>query len=1095
MKSAMPETVVLHGGETACRFKNGELLNAGKFTAGKNVLMFDLCPDAENPACAEIFHCGKVTLKMENFQLRIVIGENTFLHHAKLLDNNFNPVEIAGDGTLLKITVDHDRSIVVSGAEMMDGEVIFTASEAKYRFRGMIKNLTVSPFTAAIEIPEKQLPPAQLISMTDEFPQETDLGGEWEFFCTPISFDPANPLPPETLFTGKMVIPGYWDDHYDLIRETRSFDRSAKTNPRFRPLSFPMGELTPDASMPYLTGTGYYRKSFRFAPGEKPASVTLRLGPAVWGSTVYCNGRLVSHLPGYSTWHSCSLDDFLNFDDVNTLVIAVSNFDHVFDGNTQENSQHIGLAVRGFQGMRCGISGGCFLQIAGTATPITDAYARFDGKTLHLFAESTAAGNDIRWSVADATGKTIRSATGREARVDAENLSRWDDENPYLYTVTATVVKEEKVLDSYTFNCGLRQIAVSGSQIMLNGIPVYLRGITEHHFFPETANAPCDLEKYIRDITIWKSYGFNFLRFHTWCPPEQYLEAADRCGMICQIEVPPHENADEWRRIMKYLRRHASALIICGGNEEDFTDFRIAEVRELAEIASEMIPEALFNPQEGLSKVEYRMLPDEPGVETEPFVHHPARFDALAGFSDCYGSYSWGYFSYMHTLFPGVAEIDKRYAIYGKPVLSHEIGILGGWLDFENEKKYAGCVVPGDFYAESRKYLTSINLFDRAEEFYRINCETVNRLRKALLENIRRCTLIAGFDLLGAYDAHWHRCGYPCGLLDEFNRPKYGVSPESICRSNDAVILLCDVDAHRAKKAGEKFSHTVMVSNYGKKVLPEGVLTWQFTVDGKEISGAAAVPETGTGQVQDIAKCEFTLPEVDKPQHAVLQVALDAADEKLCNSWDFWIFPAAEKPALPENCRIVRKLDDETIDFINNGGNVLLTANFPAARMVEKFQVVTAGRSAGHYGVIIHDHPLMANMAHQGFADWQFFTLLQDAVSLDFTGSELPFAPIMEYIPSYKRAHLKTPLCEYRIGKGRVLMCGLRFEKYDPAGNWLFREIIEYLAGANETTAVQIDAGVMKKLIRREFPDSGRAKTDEAWDPNVSAGKNRKNNI
>ncbi len=1091
MFSTNPEKITLRGRETAYRFQNGEFLNAGRLSDRKSTISFAIAPDGENPASAEIFACGDFAVKLENLQLRILAGGNTFLHHARLLERRFNAVEISCDGELIKITVEYDKSIVISRAETLAGEVIFSASAPAHRFRGMIKDLCITAFDGKIEPETRMAVPDNTITFSGNFPQEISLDGEWDFFCTPKSFSPASPVPPANLFTAKMVIPGYWDDHYELLRETRSFDRSAKTNPRFRPLSFPMGELTPDASMPYLTGTGYYRKTLSFAPGTTPRAVTLHLGPAVWGSTVYCNGKLVSHQPGYSAGHSCRLEKFLDFQGINTLVIAVSNYDHVFDGNPRENSQHIGLAVRGFQGMRCGIAGKCFLQITGAA-PITDAYARFDGKSLYLFAESDTSDAELYWNITGADGRIIRTANGKNAVVDAGNLHYWSDENPYLYEICVQLIRQGQKLDEFKFHYGLRRISCRGSQMILNGTPVYLRGLTEHHYFPETANAPYDREKYLLDIKTWQSYGFNFLRFHTWCPPEPYLDAADRCGMICQVEVPPHEDEQEWKRIMKYLRRHASVLIICGGNEEDFTGFRIEEVRQLAKISKEMIPEALFNPQEGLSKVEYRMLPDEPGVVTEPFIHNPEKFKALAEFSDCYGSYSWGYFSYIHTLFPGAAAVDARYAIYGKPVLSHEIGILGGWLDFNNEKKYAGCVVPGDFYAESRKVLQSRNIFDRAQEFYQFNSLAVNSQRKALLENIRQCKLISGYDLLGAYDAHWHRCGYPCGLLDEFNMPKYGVTPENIRQSNAATVLLCDADNYRAFEAGARFNQNILLSHYGKEPLKSGVLKWHFSAGNKVISGRTDIPEITPGTLVNIGECKFDLPATDIPVRATLRAEMIAGKEKVVNGWDFWIFPAVPAAKIPENCRVVRKLDDELVDFVRSGGNLLLTANFPAGKMVEKFQVVTTGRSAGHLGTIIHPHPLMENMAHNGFAEWQFFALLLDAVSMDFTGSELPFAPIIEYIPSFKRIRFKTPLCEYRIGKGRIIMCGLRFEKFDPAGKFLYAKIMEYLSAPADIPVPEVDAAVLKRLIRQEFPDSGSVKTDEAWDPNVSAGKQKK---
>ncbi len=1089
MGNMCPESKVLRTGKNAYCFKNGEVLPAGSFSGGRGKLNFALYPDGENPKCAEILTVGKMLLKMEGFQLRVQLGERSFLHPAVLNDSMFNALEIAADGRLIRISVNIDRVMVISGAEMLDGEAVFSGSEKRYFFRGMVTDISCGDFSGEIVPPEKTAGEVPEIAVPDDFPDRISLEGEWEFFCTPRDFDAASPLPDKKLYTAKMVIPGYWDDHTDLIMRTRSFDRSAKTNPRFRPLSLPMGEITPDASMPFLVGTGYYRKCFRFAPGTLPAAVILELGPAVWGSAVYCNGKLLSVNTGYSTGSRVDLSETLDFDGgINTIVIAVSNYKHVFDGNTQENSQHIGLAVRGYQGMRCGIDGYCRLKFV-AAGSITDAWADFRNGKLNLYCEISGVEADVRWTLKDACGKTVKTASGKNPVIDGDGLSRWSDTAPVLYEISAESLVNGKCSDRVQFSYGLREMRCEGPRMFLNGEPVYLRGATEHYYFPETANAPYDFDKYLRDIRTWQELGFNFLRFHTWCPPEPYLAAADVCGMICQVEVPPHVEEAEWIRILKYLRRHVSVAVICGGNEEDFTEFRIGEVRRLAELTRELMPGTLFNPQEGLAKVEYRLAPDEPGVATEPFIHDPEKFRQLAEFSDVYGSYSWGYFSYIHTMFPGAEEVDKRYTVHKKPILSHEIGIMGGWLDFRNEARYHNTVVPGDVYKESRKHLEKYNLFHRADEFFRLNSAFVNRLRKAMFENLRSCISLNGYDCLGVCDAHWHRCGYPCGILDEFNQCKPGVIPAEIRQYNGASILLCDLDNYRNFRAGELFKRTISVSHFGKGIWRDAVLQWHIDIDGQEYSGVCQVPEIAPGTLTAAGSLEITLPEIITPAAGVLKCKLIAGETVLENHWDFWVFPEVSGFASSDRFKVVRKLDDEVIDFIAEGGKVLLTANFPAGRMLEKFQVVTTGRSAGHLGTVIAEHPLMAQIPHQGFADWQFFDMLQFAASMDFTDSQLPFNPLIEYIPSFKNVFRKTPLCELRIGEGTLMMCGLRLDNPDPGTLYFKSRLFAYLTQDGTSSVPAVDSGLLKSLIRQEFPDSGVAKTDEAWDPNVSAGK------
>ena len=1086
----LPVVEIDRDGAAARRFRRGEVWPLDRLPASGARLSFVLSPDAENPRRAVILTVGDVVLTLDGFQLRLSRGADSVRHPAVLDDGFYHPVTLIASEGFWQLTVRGEPPVELPGP-LPDAPAVFGATEPAVRFRGRIKDVDFGGFSG----PRPAVPPPPVPRFTElrtdgATPTVIPLEGEWEFFCTPKSFAPDAPLPDPGLYTARMTVPGYWDDHYDLIRETRSFDRSARTNPRYRPFSLPMGELTPDATTPFLVATGYYRKLIRFAPGSRPAGVALELGPAVWGATVYCNGVRAGGNPGYSTGTTAALDGLLDPEGINTIILAVSNFDRVFGESPQENSQHIGLAVRGYQGMRAGIGGYCRLRLTGAAR-FDDVHVHFDGTALRCVAETSGAAGEVRWRLLDPDGGVAGTAVGEAAAIPAAALRRWSDRDPWLYTVEATLCAGGEVSDFRSFRYGLRQLETSGQRIRLNGRPVYFRGLTEHHYFPETANAPFDKEKYRRDITAWRELGFNFLRFHTWCPPEPYLEAADELGMLCQVEVPPHTDPAEWTRILKLLRRHPAAAIVCGGNEEDFTAERLAEVRELAALTRKFCPGMLFNPQEALSKVEYRLLPDAPGVVTEPFIHDPKKLAALGEFSDVYGSYSWGFFSYIHTRFTDPEEIDRRCAVLGKPLLSHEIGIIGGWLDFANAARYRNTVVPGEVYTEAQRYLEQCGLFSRAREFYEFNCAAVNRQRKAMLENVRRCRNLAGFDYLGAYDAHWHRCGYPCGILDEFNAPKPGIDPAEFRRINGETVLLCDAPYGRAAAAGAEFAREFTLSHFGPEPLTGSALRWQARAGGFRAAGENAVPTVAPGDVVPVGRMSLTLPPVTKPTELVLEAELTAPGGPIRNQWSFWIFPVPEAETRSGAAIETDRLTPELVAALAAGANVLLTGHFPTPRTREKFQCATAGRATGHFGTIIPSHPLLAEMAPAGFADWQFFHLLDGAAAMDFTASPLPFRPLIEYIPSFKLARRKTPLCEMTVGRGRLLMCGLRFESFDPAARYLHARMLDYLASAAAPQAPAVPPETLKSLLEVEFPDNGIAKTDEAWDPNVSGGKRK----
>jgi len=103
-------------------------------------------------------------------------------------------------------------------------------------------------------------------------PKFISLNGKWGFFYSPRKFDPSQPLPPAEKYIGKMMVPGYWDDHYELFDEEDFFGLTARFNPDYRKPHFPMGRsLTPHASSSFLIGTGYCRALLvpEFSPGDQ----------------------------------------------------------------------------------------------------------------------------------------------------------------------------------------------------------------------------------------------------------------------------------------------------------------------------------------------------------------------------------------------------------------------------------------------------------------------------------------------------------------------------------------------------------------------------------------------------------------------------------------------------------------------------------------------------------------------------------------------------------------------------------------------------------------------------------------------------------
>jgi len=154
-----------------------------------------------------------------------------------------------------------------------------------------------------------------------EPPAVVDLCGDWAFAYTAAR---GEQVPPASAFGAVMPVPGCWDARFDRAK-ARSLWPDAQFNPNYRPIRFPAEAKPPDASLPYLLGTGWYRRQLHVPAAWKCRQITLQVARVVMEAWVYVNGREVHHHLGHSTSWEVPLAAHLAPGKTNELVIAVDN--------------------------------------------------------------------------------------------------------------------------------------------------------------------------------------------------------------------------------------------------------------------------------------------------------------------------------------------------------------------------------------------------------------------------------------------------------------------------------------------------------------------------------------------------------------------------------------------------------------------------------------------------------------------------------------------------------------------------------------------------------------------------------------------------
>ncbi|MCZ8373782.1 MAG: glycoside hydrolase family 2 [Beijerinckiaceae bacterium] len=176
---------------------------------------------------------------------------------------------------------------------------------------------------------------------------------------------------------------------------------------------------------------------------------------------------------------------------------------------------------------------------------------------------------------------------------------RWTPSSPRLHTVHFNFGR-----DIVTERIGFRTIETRGTTILLNGQPIWLKGVCVHEDDLELGKVTSDAD-IRRRFRHARELGCNFLRLAHYPHHERVARIADEEGLLLWAEVPvywaidfanPATLADASNQLSELILRdiNRASVILWGiGNENADTDARLAFMVELARTAKRLDPSRL----------------------------------------------------------------------------------------------------------------------------------------------------------------------------------------------------------------------------------------------------------------------------------------------------------------------------------------------------------------------------------------------------------------------------------------------------------------------------------------------------------------------
>ena len=649
-----------------------------------------------------------------------------------------------------------------------------------------------------------------------------------------------------------------------------------------------------------------------------------------------------------------------------------------------------------------------------------------------------------------------------------ENVKLWDEDEGNLYEMAVTLDNGMSAEDKggSTAECrtrfGIRSFGDNGSgRLALNGRAIFLRGEANCAEYPETGHPPMTIPEWKEMLLKYRSYGINFVRFHSHCEPEAAFAAADELGMLLQPELSHWDPKDafgteesyryyraELVDLLKTYANHPSFVMLTLGNELQAQDEGRERMRELVRTAKRMDPTRLYA---NGSNAFYGEEGCDP--ESDFYTSQSCKDVVIRGtFSGMRGYLNENYPSADRTYDEAMAEIRKEYQ---KPVFSFEVGQFEVLPDFEELESFHGISDPVNLKL-IKKRVEERGLLPTWEKYVEATGELSRLAYREEIEAAMRTRELSGISLLGLQDFPGQGTAL-VGMMNSHLEPKpYDFArPERFREFFQECRILVKLP-HYTYEAGERLIAEVEAANFGKENI-EGVFCW--TLAGKksvsengncepaEIKSKNTVIATGEdteiticrpGSYTEVGSLDIPLDFVEKNTALTLKVRIGDS----ISAYPIWVYRKTT-PVCPENVYETRAFDMKTREILQNGGRVYLSPDADKESLPNSIKT--------QFTTDFH-------------TDWQWWIMAtKRAVILPH-----PMKTIITEMDSYAFLRPMAQMIEFRCLKGKVLLSTMELHKSQqyPEVRALQASIYTYLSGENFEPAEEITEEELSMLVR-----------------------------